>query len=65
MTHFLFLVPDVMARLIPRTLLGSLQKQNLFFSQRTLSTSSRCLSYKPEPWEEIYTTEAIGEIKQK
>jgi len=48
-----------MARLIPRALLGSLQRQNLFSSQRSLSSSSKCLSYKPEPWEEIYTTEAI------
>ena len=48
-----------MSRLLPRTLLGSLPRATLY-SQRHLATSSRCFQYKPEPWEEIYTAEAIG-----
>jgi len=44
-----------MSRLLPRTLL---QRKTLA-SKRLLSTSSRCLQYRPEPWEEIYTAEAI------
>ena len=54
-----------MSRLIPRTLLGTLHRQNLFSSQRNLATSSRCCNYKPEPWEEIYTAEAVGMVKTK
>ena len=51
---------DIMSRILPRTLLTTLYRQNLYSSPRNLSTSRCCSNYKPEPWEEIYTAEAIG-----
>ena len=51
-----------MSRLLPRTILGSLQRNTfLSSSQSKLSTSSWCSQYRQEPWEEIYTAEAIGQ----
>lgn len=50
-----------MSRLLPRRVLGSLHRKSFLSSgQSKLSTSSWCSQYKPEPWEEIYTAEAIG-----
>ena len=53
-----------MSRLLPRTLLGSLHRNSFLSasqSRLSLSTSSWCSQYKQEPWEEIYTAEAIGQ----